>query len=170
VQFANPNLLFLVLLFLHIGGAILAFGPSFAMPIIGAAGGREPQHAGFATRLSETIAKQRITPLAIWVGVTGVLLIIVAGRSLGELWLSAAILLYVIALTFSFVVATPNSKKLVEATNAGPPPAPPPGAPPPSGPPPLIAELVRKSQRNGMILGLLVVLILLMMVFKPTLG
>ena len=169
MQFEDPRPLFLLLLFLHIGGAILAFGPSFAMPIIGAAGGREPQHANFAIRLSEAIVKQRVTPLAIWVGVTGVLLIIVAGRSPGELWLSVAIALYVFALVFSFVVATPNTKKLIEATSGGPPPAPAPGSPPPSGPPPHIAELVRKSQRNGMILGLMVVLILLMMIFKPSL-
>ena len=169
MQFEDPRPLFLLFLFLHIGGAILAFGPSFIQPIIGAAGAREPQHAGFAVRLSEKIAHQRITPLAIWTGVTGVLLIFLAGRSPGELWLSAAILLYVFALTFSFVVATPNTRKLVDALNAGPPPAPAPGAPPPSGPPPHIAELVGKSKRNGMILGILVVLILALMVFKPTL-
>jgi hypothetical protein len=168
MSFANPNLLFLLLLFLHIGGAIVAFGPSFAMPIIGAAGGREPQHAGFAVRLGETIANQRIIPVAIWVGATGVLLILVAGRSLGELWLGTAILLYATALAFAFLVSTPNTKKLVEATST-PPPPPQPGAPPPSGPPPHIAELVAKAQRNGMILGLLVVAILLLMVFKPTL-
>jgi uncharacterized membrane protein len=168
MQFEDPRPLFLLVLFLHIGGAILAFGPSFAQPIIGAAGGREPQHANFAVRLTEAIAKQRIVPLAIWVGITGVLLIVLAGRSPGELWLSVAILLYVFALVFSFVVATPNTKRLIEATSA-PPPAPAPGAPPPSGPPPHIAELVRKSQRNGMILGLAVVLILMLMVFKPTL-
>ena len=169
MQFANPNLLFLLVLFLHIGGAILAFGPSFIQPIIGAAGAREPQHAGFAVRLGETIAHQRITPLAIWTGVTGVLLILLAGRSPGELWLSVAILLYVFALVFSFTVATPNTRKLVVALNAGPPPPPAPGAPPPSGPPPHIAALVAKSKRNGMLLGILVTVILLLMVFKPSL-
>lgn len=167
MQFANPNLLFLLVLFLHIGGAILAFGPSFAMPIIGAAGAREPQHANFAIRLGETIAKQRVLPLAIWVGVTGVLLIVLAGRSPGEPWLSAAILLYVFAIAFSLLVATPNTRRLVEATST-PPPAPAPGSPPPSGPPPHVTELAGKARRNGMILGLTVTLILLLMVFKPS--
>jgi hypothetical protein len=169
MQFEDPRPLFLLFLFLHIGGAIMAFGPSFAMPIIGAAGGREPQHANFAIRLGETIAKQRVTPLAIFVGITGVLLILTSGRSPGELWLSLAIAIYVFALVFSFVVAAPNTKKLIEATSGGPPAAPAPGSPPPAGPPPHIAGLVGKAQRNGMVLGLLVVLILLLMVFKPTL-
>jgi uncharacterized membrane protein len=168
MNFANSNLLFLVLLFLHIGGAIVAFGPTFSFPLIGAAGGREPQHAGFAVRVSAAIADQRVIPVAVFVGITGVLLIVVSGRSLAELWLSLAILLYVAALSFALFVGKPNTKRLVEATSA-PPPPPAPGSAPPSGPPPHIAALVKKSQRNGMILGLFVVSILLLMIFKPTL-
>ena len=34
-------------LFLHVIGAIIAFGPVFSFPLIGAAGGREPMHANF---------------------------------------------------------------------------------------------------------------------------
>ena len=169
MQFENPNLPYLVLLFLHIGGAVVAFGPTFVMPLIGAAGGREPQHAGFATRLAETIAQRRITPVSIWVAVTGILLIVASGRSPGELWLSAAILLYVIALVFSLFVTAPTAAKLVEATNA-PRPAPAADDPPRAGPPPHIAELVAKSRRNGMVLALLVTAILFLLVFKPQLG
>ena len=44
--------LFPYLLFLHVLGAIVAFGPTFAFPFIGALGGAEPQHANFATRVS----------------------------------------------------------------------------------------------------------------------
>jgi len=172
MQFANPNILFLVVLFLHIGGAVVAFGPTFAFPLIGAAGGREPQHAGFAVRATQLISTRLVGPVALWVGATGVLLIVLSGRSPGELWLSVSILLYVLALAFSLLVAAPNTAKLVEATNT-PPPAPPagaaPGAPPPSGPPPHIAALVAKAQRNGMILGLFVIVILALMVLKPTL-
>ena len=168
MQFADPRPLFLLLLFLHIGGAIVAFGPTFAFPFIGAAGGRDPQHAGFAAKLTHTISKKLVTPVALWVGATGVLLIIVAGRSLGELWLGTAILLYVLALGFSMFVAGPNGARLVEALST-PPPAPAPGSPPPSGPPPHIAELVGKAQRNGQILSLFLVAIVFLMIFKPDL-
>ena len=43
--------LFPWLLFLHVLGAIVAFGPTFAFSFIGAMGGAEPQHANFATRV-----------------------------------------------------------------------------------------------------------------------
>ena len=39
-----------LLLFLHVMGAILAFGPTFAYSIMGAMAGREPQHANFSAR------------------------------------------------------------------------------------------------------------------------
>jgi hypothetical protein len=42
---------------------------------------------------------------------------------------------------------------------------PPPGA---SGPPPALIELIGKVQRTGMLLGINVVVIVLLMVLKPT--
>src|SRR5688572_12794906 len=111
MQFADSRPLVLLLLFLHIGGAIVAFGPTFAFPFIGAAGGRDPQHAGFAAKLTHTISKRLVTPVALWVGGTGVLLIIFAGRSLTELWLATAILLYVLALAFATFVAGPHGAR-----------------------------------------------------------
>ena len=48
--------LFPYLLFLHVLGAVVAFGPTFAFRFIGGMGGKEPQHSNFATRVSETIA------------------------------------------------------------------------------------------------------------------
>jgi len=168
MSFAHPNVLFLVLLFLHIGGAIVAFGPTFAFPLIGAAGAREPQHAGFAVRITASISKGLVLPVALWVGATGVLLIVVSGRSVGELWLGLAIALYVLAVGFSLFVAAPNTARLVEAVSAAPP-TPAPGAAVPAGPPPHVAALVAKAQRNGSVMGVLLIAILLLMVFKPNL-
>ncbi len=54
--------LFPWLLFLHVLGAIVAFGPTFAFSFIGAMGGAEPQHANFATRVSLTISSQARVP------------------------------------------------------------------------------------------------------------
>ena len=64
-----------ILLFQHVGGAIIAFGPTFTFPLIGAMGGREPQHVNFALRLAEAIEMRFVLPLAVFQGVTGVLLI-----------------------------------------------------------------------------------------------
>jgi hypothetical protein len=68
------NIWLAIFLFLHVMGAIVAFGPVFSFPIIGRMGGAEPQHANFATRVSDTISKERVLPLAIFQGITGVAL------------------------------------------------------------------------------------------------
>ena len=156
--------IFQLFLFLHVLGAIIAFGPTFAMPVIGAMGGKEPMHANFATRVAEALAKQRITPLAILQGITGAGLIITSNVDLGKaLWLQAGILLWVVALAYGTAVQTPAVRRVIEMTSGGPPPA---GAAP-AGPPPELMAAIKKVQRGGMILALLVTIIVFLMVVKP---
>ncbi len=153
-----------LLLLLHVGGAIIAFGPTFTFPIIGAMGGAEPGHANFANRLSERIEERLILPLALFQGVTGVALIWTAHYDvLVHLWLLLAIVLYVIALAIVFMNQIPLTRRLIEATS-GPPPAPPAGAPAPSGPPPHIAAMVKRIQMGGMVLTVLLLVIIALMV------
>jgi uncharacterized membrane protein len=151
------------LLFVHVLGAIVAFGPTFAFSIIGAMGGKEPQHANFATRVSQQIGDRLVAPLAIVQGITGLLLIWVSGRNLfgaESQWLVLAIVLYLFGLYFSLFIQARWVRGIIDMTSA----PPPPGA---SGPPPALAELVAKVQRGGMILGINVVVIVLLMVIKP---
>ena len=159
--------LFTILLFLHILGAIAAFGPSFgAFPILGAMGGKEPMHGNFALRVTEAVAKRVTWPLALLQGITGVALVIVGNVDLTKsLWLDVAIVLYIAALALSYFRQTPTMLKLIEMTST-PPPPPAPGAAP-SGPPPAMLALVKQAQQGGMILGLLVVVIVFLMVTKP---
>jgi uncharacterized membrane protein len=157
--------LFPWVLFLHVFGAILAFGPTFAFAIIGAMGGAEPQHANFATRVSERISDRLVTPLAIFQGITGILLIVLSGRDLmASGWLLLAIVLYVIALGYSLFIQKQHVKKVIELTSAPPPPE---ATGPPPGPPPGLLEEVGAVQRGGMILGGLVTVIVFLMVTKP---
>ena len=60
--------LFPYILFLHVMGAILAFGPTYAFSIIGAMGGKEPQHANFGVRVTAQIGSKLVYPLAILQG------------------------------------------------------------------------------------------------------
>lgn len=156
-----------ILLFLHVGGAIIAFGPTFTFPLIGAMGGREPQHVNFALRLAEAIEMRFVLPLAVFQGVTGVLLIWRTGLNVVDLhWLGLSTILYLIALAIAFGVALPTVRKLVEATSTLPlPPAP--GSPPPSGPPPHVAALVKRQQRAGISLSVLLVVIIFLMSGQP---
>ena len=163
----TPDPILALLLFLHIGGAILAFGPTFAFPILGPMAGREPQHVNFALRFQQRVATTLVVPLALFQGVTGLLLIWKTGINLfATYWLLLAIVLYVIALVLSIGFGLPTLRKLIEATSA-PPPPPPPGAEPPKGPPPHIAALVNRGRRIGMAQAALIVIIVFLMVTKP---
>jgi uncharacterized membrane protein len=151
-------------LFLHVLGAIIAFGPVFSFPLIGAAGASEPMHANFGLRLSKIISDRQVIPLAMFQAVTGVILIWLAGwdltASTGR-WLLTAIVLYVIAISIAMFVTRPNLARLIDLTS-GPRPA---DAPP--GPPAGAAALIATIQRAGMINTVLIVLIVVLMVVKP---
>ena len=149
------------LLLLHVFGAIVAFGPVYAFPIIGAMGGKEPPHANFATRVSDMISKQRVFPLAIFQGITGVGLILVTGINLlATPWLLIGITLYLITISYNFSVQTPTAKKIIDMTST----PPPPGA---SGPPPELLALIRRVQLGGMFSAIMIALIVFLMVVKP---
>ena len=156
-----------LLLFLHIFGAIVAFGPTYAFILLGPMAGREPQHANFAIRFQHLISSRVILPLAVFQGITGLLLIWKTGINVfATTWLLVAIVLYLIALTIGFAVLLPTASKLVEATSA-PPPPPQPGEPPRQGPPPHIAALVRRARMAGMTNAIIIVVIVFLMVTKP---
>ncbi len=156
------------LLWLHIFGAVVAFGPSFAFPIIGSMGGKEPMHANFAMRITEKIERGITIPLAIVQGITGVGLLLVSGRNLSvstNYWLGVAIVLYVIALVFAIFVQTKRIETVVHMTST-PPPPPVPGSAP-AGPPAALLAAVKATQQGGMILTVLIVAIIFLMVVKP---
>lgn len=151
------------LLFLHVLGAIVAFGPTFAFATIGAMGGAEPQHANFATRVSHTISSRMTFPIGITLPITG--LAIIAVRQINPFershwWLALAIVLYIAAYGYSFFVQRKLVNRVIEMTSS----PPPPGA---SGPPPELMALIKRIQRGGMSLGILLVAIVFLMVVKP---
>jgi predicted integral membrane protein DUF2269 len=156
-------------LFLHIGAAIVAFGPTFIFPLIGAMARTEPAHTNFAVRVNEMLTSRVVIPFALTMPVSGVFLIYFAHVNLAARsgwWLSIAIVLYIILISIGIFVQRPTVQRMVELTS-NPPPAPAPGSPPPSGPPPAVRETAAQIQRNGSILGVLIVVIVLLMVAKP---
>jgi Predicted integral membrane protein (DUF2269) len=158
--------LFPWLLFLHVVAAVIAFGPTFSFSLIGAMAGREPQHANFATRVTQTVSDRLVIPVALTMPVTGAGIILVNGINLAAAqyrWLGAAIVVYVVILAYAVLVQRRTVERLVDMTSA----PPPPGA---SGPPPEVPALVRRIQRGGMFLAAGIVLILFLMVVKPGFG
>lgn len=160
--------LFPWLLWLHIFGAIIAFGPTFAFPLIGGMGAKEPMHGNFAIRITEKIERGITLPLAVVQGITGVGLLLTSGRDLMQstnYWLGAAIVLYAIALSFSIFVQLKRVEHFVAVTSS-PPPPPAPGAVP-SGPPPVVVAAARAVRQGGMLLTALVTAIIFLMIVKP---
>ena len=149
-------------LFLHIGGAIVAFGPTIAFPIIGARAAKEPMHGNFTLRVSEFITERVVEPGAIFVFLMGVGLIVTRGYDLVEdLWVTTSIVLFIITLAFSYFVQLRTIRAMIAMTNQ----PPPPDAPP--GPPPGFVSLSRRAARGGAFMTLMLFAILALMVFKP---
>jgi uncharacterized membrane protein len=156
--------LFPYLLFLHVLGAIVAFGPSFSFSIIGAMGSKEPPHGNFAIRVSEAISHRLVYPIGITLPITGAAMLLVRGINpldRASWWLALAIVLYVIAYGYSYFFQSKLVARVIEITST----PPPPGA---SGPPPELPPIVARIQRGGMMLGILLVAIVFLMVVKPT--
>lgn len=154
--------MFQLFLYLHIGGAIIAFGPTFALPLMGAMIAKEPQHANFAARAAGIITQRRIVPFALSMAVTGGAMVWLSGRDLTasvNYWLDIAIVIYVFAVGYALMVQVPAGRKLVELTSR----PPDPGA---SGPPPELMATARRVGQGGLILMAAVAVIAALMVFK----
>jgi uncharacterized membrane protein len=155
-----------ILLFLHVAGAIVGFGPTYAFLFLGPMAGAEPPHLNFALRLQQRIATRLVVPLALFQGVTGLLLVWRIGfEILSRGWLLLAIALYLTALAISFGILLPALRTLIPATS-GPPPAPVAGQPS-AGPPPHIAAVRDRAKLGGMVNAILILVIVFLMVTRP---
>jgi len=155
-----------LLLFLHIAGAVLAFGPTYAFLFLGPMAAAEPAHRNFALRFQQRVATRLVVPLAVFQGITGLLLVWRIGFDLlTRGWLIVSIVLYMIALGIAFGVMLPALRTLIPATS-GPPPTPSAGGVP-AGPPPHVVATAKRARLGGMINAGLVLIIVFLMVTKP---
>ena len=123
---------------IHVLTAIVAFGPTFAFPLMARMAAREPQHGLFVLRLTERIEKSITIPLAFTMPISGGLLVWAEGIQLADAhWLVLAIGLYVAAMTYSLLVQVRTLDRMIAiaegmaaglgaspATSAGPLPTP----------------------------------------------
>jgi len=153
--------LFPWLLLLHILAALIAIGPNFAYATIRGMGRREPQHANFATRVSHEISDRLVYPVGLVIPITGVAMILVAGIDLTSRvfwWLDLAIVLYAGVYLYSFFVQRRIVGRIIELTSA----------PMPNGPPPELPPLAVRAQRGGTAMLILLVIVVGLMVVKPS--
>jgi hypothetical protein len=154
---------FLIWLFLHILGAVIAFGPIFVFPIVGTLVASMPQHMPFAAELNHRIEMRLVLPVALSMFVTGVGLIWTSNINVFQTpFLLVGISLYLLALAIALAVLVPTTRRLVHAVEH----APAPGATP--GPPPAeVMTLVRRNQMFGGATTVLFLVIIFLMVVQP---
>jgi hypothetical protein len=142
-------------------------------------------HGNFTLRATEWLTEKVVEPGAIFVFLMGVGLILTKGYSLvDDLWVTTAIVLFLIAFGIANLVQLPTVRRMValtsqpapvvvDAAQAGDQPAMAgPGTPAaagagPAGPPPEFVALAEKAQRFGMITTVLLFTIIALMVVKP---
>jgi hypothetical protein len=148
-----------LLLWLHIGLAIVGLGPTFTFPIwAGMARKAGPEQVPFALATLRTLITRMVAPLAILLLASGIALILVAGWDLiANEWLWIALTLYVVNLSLNLGVALPNLGAVLGILTSG-------------QAAQRQAELEARGRRQrllGMTSGLLVLVILALMVWKP---
>lgn len=153
--------LFTLLLYLHVLGAIVAFGPGFAAPIAGSMVAKEPQHANFMARVQAMTTRGVVIPVAIVVGLTGVGMILVRGWTVvtaSGRWLEVGMLLYLSALIFAILIQAREAQRFVELTAK---------KPAAGGPSAEVRSSAKRLRYGGYFLMALVAIIAYLMVAKP---
>ena len=153
--------LFVILLFLHVAAAIVAFGPSYTTPLVMRMAAAEPEHRGFVSRMNLAVSRKVTTPLAISMGVTGVLMMWERNIPL-QPWLTVAIVLYVFLVGWSLLVQQPASQRIIDQMAALRESGAPPGPPPPE-----VQKLIKRTSNGGKMLGVVTFVILALMIWKP---
>ena len=154
-----------IFLFLHVLGAIAAFGPSFVFPLIARQSQAMPSGAMFGLKLTDTIERRLIIPLGLFQAVTGIGLILTLSIDVTTAhWLALGIVLYVIAIGFAILVQSRTIEAMIQMIEKAPPPAP---GTPPGPPPPAFLALAKRAQLGGIFLTILLVSIVFLMTVKP---
>jgi hypothetical protein len=154
---------FQLFLYLHILAVIAAFGPDFAFPVMAAYVKKHPEAGPAFAHFADEVFRKLTFPIAILVPFLGTGLIFTGHIPIGQAWLIISIVLYTLTFFFAVLVQLPNSAKMVKLVAGMPPGPPPPGAPPPHE----IEVLGKQLERGGGFLGLMVVVILILMVWRP---
>jgi Predicted integral membrane protein (DUF2269) len=164
--FVGNQTWFTVLLVIHVFGAIIGLGPTFAFSIIGPAIGKQdsPQASLALMEIMEKIEKGMVLPiLLIFQLGSGILLIFNRGLNVGffsshRAWLLAGIGIYIVAMAISLGINTPGTAKLIKMAKSG------------QAGTPEFGRIVKINQMMGPILTLLALGIMLLMVWKPGSG
>jgi uncharacterized membrane protein len=146
-----------IIKFIHILAAIVAVGMniSYAVWIIRAQ--RDPAHTAFALKGIKFIDDRIANPAYGLLLLTGVAMVILIGYKITTLWIDIAVILFAALIVVAATQYTPTLRNQVKLAEAG------------DTTSAEFTRLAKRAQIVGQALGVIAVLILAMMVFKPTL-
>jgi uncharacterized membrane protein len=148
--------LYVLLKFLHVLLAVIALGFNASYPIWLARARSEPEHTLWALRGIKTLDDRFANPCYAGLLVLGVVMVFMGGYSFTTFWIAAALVLYVLLLIGGLVLYSPTLKAQIGALEKG-------------GPESAdFVSLGRRSSIVGALLGLDAVVIVFLMVTKPT--
>jgi len=147
----------LVVKYIHILAAIVAvgFNISYAVWIIRAR--RDPAHTGFALKGIKFLDDRIANPSYGVLLVTGLLMVFLAGYRITTFWIDASLVLFVVLIVIAASQYTPTLRKQIALVEAG------------DTSSTEFNRLAQRGQILGQALGVIVLVILAMMVFKPIL-
>ena len=149
--------LYELLKFIHIASAITAVGANITYGVWNVMGAREPVHMGFMLKGIRFLDNRIANPAYGLLFLTGLAMIFIGHWSITSLWIIVAVILFIAVAAIGGGVFTPLLRNQIRLADAG---------------DTTSAEFTRLANRSrmlGPILGLIVVVILALMVFKPTL-
>ena len=148
---------YLVLKFIHIFAAIVAVGSNITYGLWNARLRSAPEHAAFTLKSLKFLDDRIANPAYGVLLLTGLIMVFVGHWQFTSLWILLALVLFVVVLVLGVGLFTPVLRDQIRLADAG------------QMVSPEFARLARRSAILGPIVGIAVILILAMMVFKPTL-
>ncbi len=152
------------LLSLHILAAIVGLGPTFSFPFLGIMSEKQPSAARALQEVILVISTRLVIPVVVVIGITGALLM---GQTHYDLtknsWLGAGIILYLLVLAASIFYQVPTQKKILALLGPG-------GGPGSGMDNPALRKLANGQRAVGIAMALAVVIIAVLMVWKPGAG
>lgn len=145
---------------IHIGGAIIGLGPTFAYSILGPMAGKAGPNGGLAIMESmAAIEKRLVYPVALLTQpVTGTLMIFEIGYDtdfFSREWLVTAIILYAAILYIALFQNSPTLHRMIHLAKGE------------EAPTPEFERLSVKAARLGMAMTIMTVVIIYLMIIKP---
>lgn len=148
--------IYLVLKFIHILAAIVAVGSNITYGVWNVRAARDPAHTGFALKGIKFIDDRIANPAYGVLLITG-LIMVFAGNVGFKLWIVIALVLFAVVVVLAAAFYSPLLKNQIRLVDAG------------EMASPEYSRLAALGMRFGPGIGILVLVILVMMVFKPSL-